>query len=281
MLVKTFCYRNNILILSATLSILSSCLHTNPSKSENSEAQAQSLSSSKKTDMAESGINSVPVWERAPGSFANIENPKTIQIGTLNQDKGATPVGPVLDLQCAKDAWFKGVELYTALKQVNAHPNLNLVLLHFQNGMIIPIPRTPSTKSMTKVWIATAWLDATGKEIPGGFPRTARPGIAQGDRVALIFKGNRLIANGPGHPFVPAEQTKGFSPWAHADSLAGIITRQWRLEMQESTAGVCQLNPICHPKKLMEFGIIWSVSPKPVSSPMLHKSYLPTNRSKK
>jgi hypothetical protein len=130
--------------------------------------------------------------------------------------------GPVHDLQYAKDAWFKGVELYSALKQFNGGSNLDLVLLHFQNGMIIPIPRAPSSKFTTKVWIATAWLDATGKEIPGGFPRTARPGIPQGDRVALIFKGNKLIADGLGHPFVPAEQTKWFSPWAHADSLAGI-----------------------------------------------------------
>jgi hypothetical protein len=222
MITKTFGHRKNILILSSTLGMLSSCFHSTPSKSGNTQPLSPSLSGTKETDRAESGPNSVPVWERAAGTFANIENPKKIPIGSLNLEKGAIRVGPVRDLQYTKDAWFKGVELNAALKQLNAPANLDLVLLHFQNGMIIPLPRIPSSKSSTKVWVATTWLDATGKEIPGGFPKAARPGITKEDRSTLIFKGNKLIVDGPAHPFVPAEQTKWFSPWAHADSLVGV-----------------------------------------------------------
>jgi hypothetical protein len=335
MLVKTFRHRNKILVLSSTLAVLSSCSHSSLFKSGNTELLSPSLRGSKETDNTESGPNRVPVWERAAGTFANIESPKTIPIGSLNLDKGAVRVGPVRDLQYAKDAWFNGIELYAALKQLNAPTNLDLVLLHFQNGMIIPIPRVPSSKFTTKVWIAKTWLDSSGKEIPGGFPPEARPGITKGDRSSLIFKGNKLIVDGPGHPFVPAEQTKWFSPWAHADSLVGIefasfkayynqfsvsetpqqqhgyeafmkrcqychgaqgvgaklgwdfvtpmplyqrrphresfITQRWQRETQKNTAGACRRSPICHPKKLMEFGTTWSVSPKPKSGPMHHE----------
>ena len=112
-----------------------------------------------------------------------------------------------VDFQTGAKKKFRGVPLATVLGKAPGHETDDLALLHFKNGMQVPVALAD-----------IAGLDAF--VALGKFAPLKKKGAEKIDRRPSVFQGNKIVvATGaaPGVDLPPA-----FSPWSHVDSLTGI-----------------------------------------------------------
>jgi mono/diheme cytochrome c family protein len=136
------------------------------------------------------------------------------------------------DLQYGKTLKFRGVELSTLLDKVRATEGEDLALLHFVNGMVIPI-RLFDGEAQRRMNVFVAF-EVSGKEEPFTsefsrvFPPVAKAGAEKRDRRPIRFEGNKVVVAGGWHPQVAPNAAARFSPWKYVDSLEGIELAQER-----------------------------------------------------
>ena len=84
---------------------------------------------------------SIEVWVRTAGSYGtgSVEPaktaPKTVPIDKLPQKQLQRS-----DVQYGKTAYYRGVLLRDVIAQYNPPANVDLLLLRFRNGMVVPLP---------------------------------------------------------------------------------------------------------------------------------------------
>jgi mono/diheme cytochrome c family protein len=121
------------------------------------------------------------------------------------------------DLQYGAKLRFRGLPLKVLLAELEPPRGTDAAVLHFRNGMAVPVPLA----APPDVWLAVALADEKGAW-SADFPPVYKGG-ADRDRRPIRFEGNKLVAATPDHPDVPARlRDSGFTPWRHADSLAGV-----------------------------------------------------------
>ena len=117
----------------------------------------------------------------------------------------------------------RGISLAAILKRYGPHGSLDLAILHFANGMAIPLPfRDAATMKRLDPFIARG--SRTPPEVRiviGNFPAIPKKDVP-GDRRPIVFSGNKLVVAERFHPDVGPAAQPGFSPWTHADTLVGI-----------------------------------------------------------
>ena len=119
---------------------------------------------------------------------------------------------------------YRGVSLSTLLRRYAPPASLDLAILHFANGMAIPLPfRDEAVMKRLDPFVATATaVGGQAKALPlGAFPPIAKKDT-QSDPRPIRFSGNKIVVAERWHPDVPAGRESGFSPWLHADSLVGV-----------------------------------------------------------
>jgi mono/diheme cytochrome c family protein len=106
---------------------------------------------------------------------------------------------------------YRGIALSEILKRYRPGDSLDLAILHFANGMAIPLPfRDAATLKRLDPFIAR-----------GNFPAIPKKDVP-GDRRPIAFSGNKVVVPERFHPEVDPAAQPGFSPWTHADTLLGI-----------------------------------------------------------
>ncbi len=119
-------------------------------------------------------------------------------------------------------AKYRGVPLRSLLDAMERTNRSDLVLLHFFNGMSVPLPiddlellKTLDPFVATEMQVNGAWLSA--------FLPVTKKDAEQRDVRPLKFQGNKLVVATRLHPFTSkASQDDGFSPFFFADTLTGI-----------------------------------------------------------
>lgn len=119
-------------------------------------------------------------------------------------------------------AKYRGVSLRALLDTLERPGRTDLALLHFNNGMIIPLPtddyelmKTLDPFVATELKVNDLWITA--------FPMVTKKGAEGRDARPLKFQFNKVVVGTNLHPFTSkAAQADGFSPFFFADSLVGI-----------------------------------------------------------
>jgi mono/diheme cytochrome c family protein len=124
------------------------------------------------------------------------------------------------DAQTGATQTFRGVTLEALIREAAPAPALDLVVLHFQNGMAVPLPfRDEATLKALDPLVALAvktkdgWVSA--------FPPLAKKDSGARDTRPITFEGNKLVVASLAHPYQPKAADEA-SPWQHVDSLTGL-----------------------------------------------------------
>ena len=118
---------------------------------------------------------------------------------------------------------YRGISLAEILKRYRPDDSLDLAILHFANGMAVPLPfREAATMKRLDPFVARGWRTQPGARIMiGNFPAIPKKDVPD-DRRPIEFSGNKLVVADRFHPEVAPAAQPGFSPWTHADTLVGI-----------------------------------------------------------
>lgn len=171
-----------------------------------------------------SAENAVAVWVRTPGSYGsgNAEPPKTgarkIELDKLPQ-RSAQRSDPQYD----KTAYYRGVLLSDVIAQYAPPAQVDLALLRFRNGMIVPLPfrDEPAMRRLDPMIAVGISASPQGPFSPA-FPPLNKQVEGYTDIRQVNFTGNKLVVKEPWHPYVPEAAQGTFSPWTLADSLSDI-----------------------------------------------------------
>jgi mono/diheme cytochrome c family protein len=118
---------------------------------------------------------------------------------------------------------YRGIPLSEILKRYAPDKSLDLAILHFANGMAVPVPfRDAAIMKRLDPFIARGWRLRRGGPLKvGAFPAIAKTDVPDDPR-PIAFQGNKLVVAERWHPDVAPGSQPGFSPWAHVDTLVGI-----------------------------------------------------------
>ncbi len=126
-----------------------------------------------------------------------------------------------VDVQLGGERSFRGVSLKTILgAAAQRTPAEDTALLHFKNGMQVPVPLDDAMLARLDLFVARAVKDSTGK-LAERFDNVVHERSPWMEQRAITFGTNKLVAKDPFHPALGATTTK-FTPWAHVDTLTGI-----------------------------------------------------------
>ena len=119
---------------------------------------------------------------------------------------------------------FKGIGLDALIARYAPPPNVDLALLHFANGMQVPLAfRDASVIKRLSPFLARGMQLGPGSPMQiGRFPKVGRPRSGFVDVRPITFSGNKLVIADPAHPDVPPSAREALSPWAQTDTLTGI-----------------------------------------------------------
>ncbi len=127
------------------------------------------------------------------------------------------------DVQYDRKGQYRGIPLRKLLNRFRSETSVDLAILHFVNGMAIPVPfRDSVAMSRLDPFIATALrAGAQAPPAPGRFPDVVKKDSPV-DRRPIRFSGNKIVVADGWHPEVSSTAQPGFSPWVHADTLVGV-----------------------------------------------------------
>lgn len=163
-------------------------------------------------------------WVRSPGVYGkDLANPgkineKRIDLDTLPQQQGQRP-----DAQYGTTANYRGVLLRDLIEKYGPPAQVDLVLLHFHNGMIVPLPfRDARAMKRLDPLIALGRSAAADAPYLAEFPPIDRSVEGYADVRQVTFAGNKLVVSERWHPELSAQAIESFSPWQTTSSLTGI-----------------------------------------------------------
>jgi mono/diheme cytochrome c family protein len=165
----------------------------------------------------------VDAWIRPAGQAAAFED--SAASSRLRIDLASLPKteGRRFDAQYGKYLWFEGVSLEDLLARLRPASHADLALLHFANGMVVPLPlKDRRVLDQLDPFIALRMRSAPGGRYDPEFPPLARKSTGFADVPSTHFSGNKLVVARLWHPAVSEKIQADFSPWALVDSLTAI-----------------------------------------------------------
>jgi len=174
------------------------------------------------------------VWTRTAGPAAGADkrtNPRVIDLSKL-------PVVEVrrTDVQYGRVLEYRGVPLQAVLDEYAPAAALDLALLHFGNGMQVPLPfRDAALVKSFDLFVAIATRPSSEANWRTSFPALSRPRSGFADARPIKFGAIKLVSASAGHPALAPEARGVLAPWQHTDSLTGV-------ELVSSQAYFAQFN---------------------------------------
>jgi len=170
------------------------------------------------------GSSTIEVWVRTAGASGAGDAAARDRLQVISLD--ALPLVEVerVDVQYHGAFVFRGIDLEALVKSYAPPPGSDLALLHFSNGMQIPLAfRDTVLMKQLSPFLARGIRLAPKRPMQiGRFPNVSRPSAKFVDPRPIRFLGNKLVVGDRAHPDVPAAARQALSPWEQADSLTGI-----------------------------------------------------------
>jgi len=168
--------------------------------------------------------SSIEIWVRGAGPGRAGEPATRERLAVLALDGLPLTEAKRIDVQYHGAFTYRGVDLETIIARYAPPPGADLALLHFANGMQIPLAFR-DTELMKRLSPFLARAMQMGPHAPmrlGRFPNVSRPRSGFVDVRPITFVGNKLVVSDGGHPDVPSAAQEVLSPWQQTDSLTGI-----------------------------------------------------------
>jgi mono/diheme cytochrome c family protein len=161
-------------------------------------------------------VRAIEVWSRPAGATGDDEPTRQTPL-PISSFRMRT--FERTDVQYDKKVAFKGFPLTDVLERAKPPASADLALLRFSNGMVIPLPfRDAAAMKRLDAQVAVA-IAVDGKPAP--LPPVTRKVHEYVDVPTIAFAGNKVVVAESWHPMLGAD-TKGWSPWVNASSLAAV-----------------------------------------------------------
>ena len=166
---------------------------------------------------------SIDLWVRKAGDYVDGADPGKLNLQNIRFEQLSTKSLRTFDIQYEKELMYKGVYLAEIIKGYRRNKDTDMALLHFQNGMIIPIDHKSDSAN-----IFLAFKYKSGKKWKSDFPNLEKKDAIyyRKDPNPTRFTGNKIVYFQPQEKFYikdsKGRKIKLFSPWAHCNSLTGI-----------------------------------------------------------
>ena len=127
------------------------------------------------------------------------------------------------DIQYGEVGDYRGISLGDFLARARPDTALDLAILHFSNGMAIPVPFRDATvmKRLDPFIVRGMRMRAGDPFSKGTFPALPK-NDARTDGRPIVFPGNKIVVVERWHPAVAPTAQPDFSPWTHTAALTGI-----------------------------------------------------------
>ena len=171
---------------------------------------------------AKSPASAVEIWVRGSGAVEGAPSPRD-RSQRLNLDLLPLVEVERVDAQYGGLRAFRGISLKAVIERFAPAPALDLAILHFANGMAVPVPfRDAAVMKRLDPFIARGMETSRKGKIKTDFFPDIPKANAAADARPIVFAGNKVVVAELWHPAVAAAAQPAFSPWRHTDSLAGI-----------------------------------------------------------
>jgi len=161
-------------------------------------------------------VRAIEVWTRAAGATGDDEPGRVtpLPISSFRMRPFERT-----DVQYEKKLAFKGFPVSDIIQRAQPPAETDLAILHFANGMAIPLPfRDAAVMKRLDPMVAVA-LAGEGKA--GALPPVTRRVREYVDVPTVAFNGNKVVVADDWHPMTSAD-AKDWSPWRNASSLAAV-----------------------------------------------------------
>ena len=168
--------------------------------------------------------STIEVWVRKVGAGHAGESPGGDRPQVVAIDSLPLADAKRIDVQYHGAFMYRGIDLQTVIQRSAPPPNVDVALLHFANGMQIPLAfRNAELMKSLSPFLARGIRLSAGRPMQvGRFPKISRPRSGFVDVRPITFAGNKLVVGNRDHPDVPEAARAVLSPWEQADSLTGI-----------------------------------------------------------
>jgi len=217
--------------------------------------------------------SSIGLWTRHSGSYSDDQNPTKSKTQAFEFARGKLVQRRMLDVQYGHTANYRGRPLVDVIKSYQPAVHDDLALLHFANGMIVPVPLNAADIGRLDAFVAVevcAKKDACSSD----FPEVAKEDAysVTGDPRPITFTWNKIVVPTLWHPEVPEARQHIFTPWHHVDTLTGIefvnstaYYRQFDLAEAEGLSVFRQRCQYCHSVRYVGARYGWDfVTPLPI-----------------
>ncbi len=166
--------------------------------------------------------STIDVWVRGGGPLEGDKAPRA-RSQSLNLDLLPLVDSQRFDAQYGAGHAFRGIALASVIAGFAPDPSLDLAILHFANGMAVPVPfRDVSAMKRLDPFIARGMeTHPKGPVRAAFFPDIRRKGATEDPR-PIAFTGNKVVVPVLWHPSLREEAQPAFSPWRHVDTLTSI-----------------------------------------------------------
>jgi mono/diheme cytochrome c family protein len=163
----------------------------------------------------------IDIWVRGGGPRA--DTPPRARAQSLNLDLLPLADSERFDAQYGARHNFRGIALANVIASFAPDPSLDVAILHFANGMAIPIPfRDAAAMKRLDPFIARGMETHPKGAVRAAFFTDIRRKGTTDDPRPVVFSGNKVVVAVLWHPAVADAAQPAFSPWRHVDTLTSI-----------------------------------------------------------
>jgi mono/diheme cytochrome c family protein len=148
----------------------------------------------------------IELWTREAGVYDRGAEPVTRQ-STVDLGSRATVEAQLFDLQLGATHVFRGLNL-SSLVESRGTGSADTMLLHFANGMVVPV----QLERASAVFVAVAIRSPAG-DWDRSFPEIQKRRAVLPDPRPIAFGANKVVVS---------DASETFSPWPYVDTLVGI-----------------------------------------------------------
>lgn len=163
----------------------------------------------------------IEVWVRGAQTPEG-EEPRRLQSRRFDLDRIAKTEVERYDVQYDRVAHYRGIALRSLLDEVRPQATVDLAILHFANGMAVPVPfRDRNTMVRLDPFIAREYRASAAAPRSTAFPGISKEGGTEDPR-PIAFAGNKVVLRDRWHPDVRPNTEATFSPWMKVDTLTDV-----------------------------------------------------------